>query len=60
MLQIFADPSALRGDLLTITGPDVNHIRNVLRMKPGEELNARIGGDGREYAELEPCGVPEA
>lgn len=49
MLQIFADPSALRGDLLTITGPDVNHIRNVLRMKPGEELNARIGGDGREY-----------
>ncbi len=49
MLQLFADPSALRGDLLTITGPDVNHIRNVLRMKPGEELSARIGEDGREY-----------
>ncbi len=30
---------------VTITGPDVNHIRNVLRMKPGEEILAGNGID---------------
>ena len=49
MLHLFADPSEMQGDLLTITGPDVNHIRNVLRMKPGEELSVRTGADEREY-----------
>ena len=30
-----------------ITGPDVNHIKNVLRMKPGERvlISAKAGGD---------------
>ncbi len=32
-----------------IQGSDVNHIRNVLRMKPGEELNVSNGEDGKEY-----------
>lgn len=36
-----------------ILGPDVNHIRNVLRMKVGEELSVSDGKDGREYR----CGI---
>lgn len=36
-----------------ITGSDVNHIRNVLRMKPGEEIAVSNGIDGKEYR----CGI---
>lgn len=36
-----------------ITGSDVNHIRNVLRMKPGEEIAVSNGMDGKEYR----CGI---
>ena len=32
-----------------ITGGDVNHIKNVLRMKVGEELAVSNGQDGKEY-----------
>ena len=49
MLQLFADPSDVQDELLTITGPEVNHIRNVMRLKPGEEISVSIGGDGKEY-----------
>ena len=38
-----------------ILGSDVNHIKNVLRMKPGEEIAVSNGGDGREYR----CGIIE-
>ena len=30
---------------VVIVGPDVNHIRNVLRMKPGEEILVGNGAD---------------
>ena len=36
-----------------ILGPDVNHIKKVLRMKPGEEIAVSNGQDGREYR----CGI---
>lgn len=49
MLHIFADPGDMEGDLLRITGPEVNHIRNVLRMKPGEELSVSLKEDAKEY-----------
>lgn len=49
MLHLFADPSDVQNELLTITGPEVNHIRNVMRLKPGEEISVSIGGDGKEY-----------
>ena len=49
MLHLFADPSDVQDELLTITGPKVNHIRNVMRLKPGEEISVSIGGDGKEY-----------
>ena len=34
-------------------GADVNHIKNVLRMRPGEEVAVSNGIDGREYR----CGI---
>lgn len=49
MLHLFADPFDVQDELLTITGPEVNHIRNVMRLKPGEEISVSIGGDGKEY-----------
>lgn len=49
MLHLFADPSDVQDELLTITGPEVNHIRNVMRLKPGEEISVSIGEDGKEY-----------
>lgn len=50
MVQIFADISALRDGMLAIGGSDYNHIRNVLRMHPGEELAVRGDDDsGEEY-----------
>lgn len=38
MIQIFADISAMQDGILSIGGEDYNHIRNVLRMRPGEEI----------------------
>ena len=43
------DLPQIQGDVVTITGSDVNHIRNVLRMKAGEELAVGNGVDCREY-----------
>ena len=39
----------MQGDTLTITGSEVNHIRNVLRMKTGDEISVSNGQDEREY-----------
>ncbi len=36
MHMFFVEPRQISGDQVIIIGPDVNHIRNVLRMKPGE------------------------
>ena len=36
MHMFFIEPRQISGNQVTITGADVNHIRNVLRMKPGE------------------------
>ena len=51
MYQFFVSPSQINTDQnrVVITGPDVNHIKNVLRMKPGEEVSISNGRDGREY-----------
>lgn len=55
MYQFFVEPAQIHeGDKsVIITGSDVNHIRNVLRMKPGEEISVSNGQDGREYR----CGI---
>ena len=49
MQHFFVEPSQIRGNRIHITGTDVNHIRNVLRMHPGEEISVSNGTDGREY-----------
>ena len=48
MQQFFAEPSWIRDGRIYLTGPDVNHIRNVLRMKPGEDVRVS-DGNGAVY-----------
>ena len=55
MYQFFVDPGQIQGTRITITGKDVNHIKNVLRMKKGEEISVSNGLDGKEYR----CGIEE-
>lgn len=38
MQQFFVDDCQIGREYVTITGEDVRHIRNVLRMKPGEKI----------------------
>ena len=44
MFNFFADENARQGNYFYITGPDYNHIKNVLRMKQGEEFLVSCGG----------------
>lgn len=53
MHHFFVEPSQIDGKKIMITGKDVNHIKNVLRMKAGEEISVSNGVDGREYR----CGI---
>lgn len=53
MYQFFVEPEAIAGNRVSITGKDVNHIKNVLRMKEGEEIAVSNGVDGKEYR----CGI---
>ncbi|MCR4841693.1 MAG: 16S rRNA (uracil(1498)-N(3))-methyltransferase [Eubacterium sp.] len=60
MFQFFTGEEVI-GDTVTITGSDVNHIRNVLRMKPGDLIRvcdvagntyqARIGSIDKDSVE---------
>lgn len=38
MYQFFVEPEQIQGSEIIITGSDVNHIRNVLRMRTGEKV----------------------
>ena len=49
MFHFFVEPSQICDKTVTIIGGDVNHIKNVLRMKVGEELAVSNGMDGKEY-----------
>ena len=55
MFQFFVEPHQinLNDKSVIILGSDVNHIKNVLRMKMGEELAVSNGQDGKEYR----CGI---
>ena len=55
MYQFFIENENVAEDFVTIEGSDVNHIKNVLRMKPGEEIAVSNGTDGKEYR----CGIEE-
>lgn len=49
MYHFFVDPGQIQGTQIFITGKDVNHIKNVLRMRIGEEVSVGNGIDGKEY-----------
>ena len=49
MQHFFVESSQIQGNRIRITGTDVNHIRNVLRMHSGEEISVSNGTDGRDY-----------
>ena len=53
MYQFFVESHQIQGNQIIIEGNDVNHIKNVLRMKPGEEIAVSNGVDGKEYR----CGI---
>lgn len=53
MYQFFVPSENIQGNRIVITGVDVNHIKNVLRMKVGEEIAVSNGEDGKEYR----CGI---
>ena len=57
MYQFFVEPAQILAQekKVIITGKDVNHIKNVLRMREGEEIAVSNGIDGKEYR----CGIRE-
>lgn len=48
MHHFFVNPEQVEDGLIRITGSDVNHIKNVLRIKQGEEMLVS-DGTGRDY-----------
>ena len=48
----FFVPDAGDGPVITITGADANHIKNVLRMKPGEKIVVSNGSDRDFYCRI--------
>lgn len=49
MYQFFIEESQLTGDRISILGSDVNHIKNVLRMKSGERVRVSVSDNGRSF-----------
>ena len=43
MYRFFVEPSQVEETFIRICGSDVNHIKNVLRMKTGEEILISTG-----------------
>ena len=55
MYRFFVEPSQINMNdkSVIIFGNDVNHIKNVLRMRTGGEISVSNGADGKEYR----CGI---
>lgn len=49
MYQFFVEPSDINGGQVRITGADVNHVKNVLRMRAGEQIAVVEEQAGRKY-----------
>lgn len=49
MYHFFVNPSQICDTRVIITGADVNHIKNVIRLKVGDEISISNGEDGRDY-----------
>jgi 16S rRNA (uracil1498-N3)-methyltransferase len=48
MKRFYLDRKKIQSDRPTLTGPDVRHLRTVLRLKPGDEIFI-FDGEGWEY-----------
>lgn len=48
MHRFYIKSKQITGDIVTLEGPDVNHIKNVLRMKQGDEI-VICNGQGKDY-----------
>ena len=53
MYHFFVEPDQISDKSVIITGEDVNHIKNVIRLKVGDEISISNGIDGRDYR----CGI---
>ena len=49
MYQFFVEENQMTGDRIAILGSDVNHIKNVLRMKGGERVRVSLSNSGRSF-----------
>ncbi len=52
MYQFFVPDAQIGREFITITGADVNHIKHVLRMKPGEKIRVSSGGGADFLCEI--------
>lgn len=59
MYHFFVTPAQIVPEYALITGPDVNHIRNVLRMKPGDQVEIRDGISKNYLCELEEISIEQ-
>ena len=53
MQHFFVVPDQVRDGYIEITGSDVNHMKNVLRMKTGEQLEISDGNNKKYLCEIE-------
>lgn len=53
MFRFFVTPEQITGDQVIVTGEDVNHMKNVLRMKPGEKVRISNGSDEDYFCTIE-------
>lgn len=56
MHQFFIEEEQIGKEYVTITGGDVNHIKNVLRMKPGEKIRVSSRGGQDFYCRIAEMG----
>lgn len=59
MHHFFVTPEQVREENIIIEGSDVNHIKNVLRMKVGEELEISDGNNKKYLCEIESMSSDE-
>lgn len=59
MYHFFVTPAQVRDGCCFITGQDVKHIRNVLRMKPGEQIGIRDGISHNYICSITEIGTEE-
>ena len=52
MYQFFVEPHQVGQEYISIFGDDVNHIKNVLRMKPGTQIRVSIKDDVSDKKQL--------